>query len=180
MSDFQDFLNTLTPEQLRQLADIKEGKEPEGKRSKRKQSRKKTIVTEDSQPQPVQTGPQRKTSSRRNKKQKRGTIDKILDKKGAPAKRLGSTPLGKRPNRFVDGDLSYLKDEEQQDIKIDQLLNLNRKPSPRMRPDRQQQFVDAVCSRCDDEFTNVPASACYKDGSVFVFTCDDCVKGLGN
>jgi len=170
MSNFQDFLDTLTPEQLRKLADAKEAESPP-KNPKRKQSRKKLILTE------TPSTPTRKKSGPQRTKKKRGTLDKLLDKKGKPAKRLGSTPLGDRPNRFEQWEESKAHTD---DIEVDAKLTKDRQPTIRFKPDRQPQFVDAVCSKCDDIFENVSINACYKDGAGFVFVCDDCIGGFRN
>ena len=178
MNDFQDFLNTLTPEQLRQLADMKEGADSKPQSKKRKQKRKKLILPDD-KPQPASNQPIRKTRNKQKRKPK-STLDKLLGQKGAPCRRLGPTELGTRPNRFEDGDIADIKDSCQADFELDKLLSKNRKPAPRLKPERQPQFLDAECSICEDEFGNVPAYACYKDGGKYIFTCDECARGRGN
>ena len=177
----EDFLASLTPEQLEHLADVKRKKaEAEGKseqpKSKRKQSRKKEGQSKQ------RRSPRPKKKETKKGRKAKSTVDKMLDKRGKAARRLGPTELGERPNRFLNGDLKGLRHAEKDIIAIDQaeLADHWKGKKPTGKTNRPApQMVDATCSKCDIEYENVSESACYRDGGINVFICEDCVRGMG-
>ena len=165
--NIEDFLKTLTADQLEELARLKREEDTPSKEEqpkKRKQNRNK-----------VPTKKPTRNKKRNKKKKKRNTVQKLLDKQGVPAQRLGSTPLGDRPNRFVDGDLKDVSKSSLEDTKIDSLLNKDQSSSRHLMK-RTQDLVGATCSRCEYYYDDISTKLCYKDGSIFVFNCDDCIR----
>ena len=154
--NIEKFLDMLTPEQLEALAQLKREENGEKKEvSKRKQTRK---------PKVVDNKPRKKTTER-------STLDKNLKRgKGNAARKTGPLELGERPNKFIGSqDFNAYKENEE----IAKILYGDKKPTERTR---QVEMVDAICTQCEEEYENVPVSICYKDGSDFVFVCNECER----
>ena len=170
--NIEDLLELLTPEQLEELARRKRSESNEPSKKRKQQRHKTEPKVSSGGPVPIS-----KPKPRTGRQQKKSTLDKVLGDKGSPARRLGPPELGKRPNRFADGDLSDVKDTDQHLIKEDKQLWLDRKPT--RRTTRPANYFTATCSRCDTIYDEVPASDCYKDEGGYVFICEPCMKNIG-
>jgi hypothetical protein len=178
----EQFLESLTPEQLEHLAEIKR---QEGKESpkKRKQNRKKLILPDD-EPKPSQST-QKNPRQRAKNKPVRVTDTQIKQTGSHPnipkahnyGKNLGPPELGKRPNRFATGDYASVQNTDKHLIEEDKKHWEGKVPTPRMMS--REEYFSATCSRCQNLFENVPGSECYKDDTGYAFICEDCLNNMG-
>jgi len=125
--------------------------------SKRKQTRHKPKASNDS----LQKIPGPKKLQKVDKG-KRGQSKK-------QACRQEPIAIGKQHNIFNE---SADKTANKADTNIDKLLWKGREPTTRLT--RKEEFVTAVCTRCEYEFADVPFSQCYVDDEGLVFVCEGC------